>query len=98
MADIFIKHRKRGVSMSRILLLEDDLSLINGLSFAFQKAGYALEVARTVREADSSVNAGACFYSAWSMTGPCLERTAAHTAVSRANSRIGRANAAQPAV
>ena len=40
MADIFIKHRKRGVSMSRILLLEDDLSLINGLSFAFQKAGY----------------------------------------------------------
>ena len=45
-----------------------------------------------------SVNAGACFYSAWSMTGPRLERTAAHTAVSRANSRIGRANAAQPVI
>jgi len=52
MADIFIKHRKRGVSMSRILLLEDDLSLINGLSFAFQKAGYDLDVARTIQEAD----------------------------------------------
>ena len=52
MTDIFIKHRKRGVSMSKILLLEDDLSLINGLSFAFQKAGYALDVARTIREAD----------------------------------------------
>lgn len=33
MDDIFIKHRKRGVSMSKISLLEDDLSLINGLSF-----------------------------------------------------------------
>ena len=41
---------------------------------------------------------GACFYSAWSMTGPCLERTAAHTAVSSANSRSGRANAAQPVI
>ncbi|RAZ84396.1 DNA-binding response regulator, partial [Klebsiella oxytoca] len=38
--------------MSKILLLEDDLSLINGLSFAFQKAGYALAVARTIQEAD----------------------------------------------
>ena len=37
--------------MSRLLLLEDDLSLINGLSFALQKAGYALDVARTLREA-----------------------------------------------
>ena len=38
--------------MNRILLLEDDLSLINGLSFAFQKSGYELEIARTVREAN----------------------------------------------
>ncbi|MDD7643758.1 MAG: DNA-binding response regulator, partial [bacterium] len=28
--------------MNHILLLEDDLSLINGLSFAFQKQGYTL--------------------------------------------------------
>ena len=39
--------------MSKLLLLEDDLSLINGLSFAFQKAGHELEVARTLREAES---------------------------------------------
>ena len=39
--------------MSKILLLEDDLSLINGLSFAFFKQGYELEVARTVREAEA---------------------------------------------
>ena len=39
--------------MSKLLLLEDDLSLINGLSFAFQKAGHALEIARTLREAES---------------------------------------------
>lgn len=39
--------------MDRILLLEDDLSLVNGLSFALKKQGFALEVARTVREADA---------------------------------------------
>lgn len=38
--------------MSSILLLEDDLSLINGLSFAFKKQGFDLDVARTLREAD----------------------------------------------
>ncbi len=37
--------------MSSILLLEDDLSLINGLSFAFRKQGYELTTARTLREA-----------------------------------------------
>lgn len=37
--------------VSKILLLEDDLSLINGLSFAFQKAGYELDIARTIQEA-----------------------------------------------
>ena len=31
--------------MSNILLLEDDLSLINGLSFAFKKQGFELVVA-----------------------------------------------------
>ena len=30
-----ILKNKRGIKMSRILLLEDDLSLINGLTFAF---------------------------------------------------------------
>ena len=39
--------------MSNILLLEDDLSLINGLSFAFKKQGFELEVARTLKEAES---------------------------------------------
>lgn len=33
--------------MKWILLVEDDLSLINGLSFAMKKYGYALDVART---------------------------------------------------
>lgn len=37
--------------MSRILLLEDDLSLINGLSFAFRKQGFLLDIARTLKEA-----------------------------------------------
>ncbi len=38
--------------MGKLLLLEDDLSLINGLSFAFGKHRFELEVARTLREAD----------------------------------------------
>lgn len=39
--------------MNKLLLLEDDLSLINGLSFAFKKQGFELDVARTLREADA---------------------------------------------
>jgi len=38
--------------MSKLLLLEDDLSLINGLSFAFKKQGFELDIARMVKEAD----------------------------------------------
>lgn len=34
----------------KILLVEDDLSLINGLSFAVKKQGYELDVARTSEE------------------------------------------------
>ena len=37
--------------MNRILLLEDDLSLINGLSFALKKQGFEIENARTIKEA-----------------------------------------------
>ena len=38
--------------MSKILLLEDDLSVINGLSFAFRKQGFELAVVRTLKEAN----------------------------------------------
>ena len=39
--------------MKRLFLLEDDLSLINGLSFAIKKQGYEIVVARTTLEADA---------------------------------------------
>jgi len=39
--------------MKRLFLLEDDLSLISGLSFALQKQGYEIEIARTTMEADA---------------------------------------------
>lgn len=39
--------------MSRILLLEDDISLIDGLCYALGKQGYETEVARSVAEAES---------------------------------------------
>lgn len=38
--------------MKRIFFVEDDLSLINGLSFAIHKQGYEIEVARTSLEAE----------------------------------------------
>jgi len=37
--------------MNRILLVEDDLSLIEGLEFSLKKDGYQVDLARTVREA-----------------------------------------------
>lgn len=37
--------------MSSILLVEDDLTLIEGLEYAIQKSGFQVEVARTVDEA-----------------------------------------------
>lgn len=40
--------------MKRILLVEDDLSLINGLSFTIQKQGYDLQIARTVCDAKTN--------------------------------------------
>lgn len=43
---------REGVTMKRIFFVEDDLSLINGLSFAIKKQGYEIEVARTRLEAE----------------------------------------------
>ncbi len=40
--------------MKQILFVEDDLSLINSLSFAMKKQGYEIAVARTRREAEQS--------------------------------------------
>lgn len=39
--------------MNNILLIEDDLSLVNGLTFALKKQGFKLEVARTLKEAEN---------------------------------------------
>ncbi|MDY3018323.1 MAG: response regulator transcription factor [Blautia sp.] len=39
--------------MNNILLIEDDLSLVNGLTFALKKQGFKLEVARMLKEAEN---------------------------------------------
>ncbi len=49
---------RKDETMSKILLLEDDLSLIGGLSFALKKQGFALEIARTLKEANDLWSAG----------------------------------------
>lgn len=38
--------------MNKIFLVEDDLSLIKGLSYAVEKQGYALEIARTCNDVE----------------------------------------------
>lgn len=42
---------QEGFALNRLLLLEDDLSLIDGLQYSLKKNGFDTEVARTVREA-----------------------------------------------
>ena len=42
--------------MSRILLLEDDLGLIDGLIFALEKNGFEVAVVRTITEAATVVS------------------------------------------
>lgn len=44
--------------MERILLLEDDKSLVTGLTLALGRAGYALDTARTLAEAGHLWQAG----------------------------------------
>jgi Response regulators consisting of a CheY-like receiver domain and a winged-helix DNA-binding domain len=39
--------------MERILFVKDDLSLISGLSFAFKKQGFEIDIARTNLEANT---------------------------------------------
>lgn len=47
--------------MSRLLLLEDDVSLVDGLKYSLEKNGFELEVARTVREARACLEEGHAF-------------------------------------
>lgn len=42
----------------KLLLIEDDLSLVRGLSFAMEKQGYDTTVARTCAEADTALAEG----------------------------------------
>lgn len=36
--------------MNRLLLLEDDISLVDGLVYTLEKNGFCLDVARTIQE------------------------------------------------
>ena len=45
--------QKREGIMRKLFLLEDDLSMVSGLTFAFKKQGFALDTARTLAEAEA---------------------------------------------
>ena len=47
--------------MQRLLLLEDDISLIDGLTYSLGKNGFEIEVARSVGEAGALLDGGGCF-------------------------------------
>ena len=42
--------------MNNLLLLEDDISLIDGLQYSLNKNGFHVDIARTVEEAKNSLN------------------------------------------
>ena len=46
---------ERDYTMSKILLLEDDISLVDGLKYSLKKNGFETEIVRTVSEALNSI-------------------------------------------
>lgn len=42
--------------MNKILLLEDDISLVDGLQYALEKNGYSLDITRTIGEAKNALS------------------------------------------
>ena len=46
---------ERDYIMSKILLLEDDISLVDGLQYSLKKNGFEAEIVRTVSEAINSM-------------------------------------------
>ena len=47
--------------LQKLLLLEDDISLIDGLAYSLKKNGFEIEVARTIEEARERIAAGSGF-------------------------------------
>ncbi len=41
--------------MQKLLLLEDDISLIDGLTYSLKKSGFDVDVARTIKEAEKRI-------------------------------------------
>lgn len=53
------QNAERDNSMSKILLLEDDISLVDGLKYSLKKNGFEVEIVRTVAEAlNSTIDTG----------------------------------------
>ncbi len=53
--------KKEALYLQKLLLLEDDISLIDGLTYSLQKNGFDLRVAGTIREAESLLTENADF-------------------------------------
>lgn len=51
-----IIRKRKNIEMQKILLLEDDFSLADGLRFALEKQGYEVDAKRTIAEAKTAWN------------------------------------------
>ena len=47
--------------MQKLLLLEDDISLIDSLTYSLKKNGFDVDVARTIKEAEKRISKSSDF-------------------------------------
>ena len=55
------RNPREGRYLQKLLLLEDDISLIDGLTYSLGKNGFETKVARSVGEAETLLAGGGCF-------------------------------------
>ena len=71
--------------MKRIFFVEDDLSLIGGLSFALKKQGYEIDIARTSMEAVSYTHLDVYKRQVLMEVGVCRNALTVRTAIAAAS-------------
>ena len=47
--------KREAFDLQKLLLLEDDISLIDGLTYSLKKSGFDVDVARTIKEAEKRI-------------------------------------------
>ena len=69
--------------MQKLLLLEDDASLIDGLTYSLKKNGFDIEIARTLREAEILLEMGLPCVKGYGNQAPAVRRDGNNLSVVR---------------